>query len=98
MIDYALLCQTIADWRSGRRPTFPPSATPTLPGGAGYGAAQDGSQDGAMEEVDSDLIVVDEYGEAAAPEGYVSPDRTPRTPSEVDSTHVYNHEYRDDDE
>jgi len=93
MIDYALLCQTIADWRSGRRPTFPPSSTPTLPGGDTYSGGAVG--DGSMEEVDSDLIVVDEYGEQqGAPEGYVSPDRTPPTPpAEYDSTMVYGGEY-----
>ena len=32
MIDYAYLCQAIADSRAGRRPTMPPSATPTFPG------------------------------------------------------------------
>ena len=32
MIEYAFLCQTIADWRAGRRPSLPPSATPTISG------------------------------------------------------------------
>jgi hypothetical protein len=36
MIDYELLCQTIEDWRAGRRPSIDLSATPV-----GAGAADD---------------------------------------------------------
>lgn len=40
MIEYALLCQTITDWRAGRRPNLPQSAAPTLvPVGVGTGTA-----------------------------------------------------------
>ena len=85
MIDYTLLCQAIVDWRSGRRPSLPPSSTPTLPAARPEGAA--------MEEVDSDMLEVDEYGaEAAVPQGYTSPDHTPVAPIEYDMPVV------DDDE
>ena len=80
MIDYAILCQAIGDWRSGRRPTLPPSSTPTVPAR---------SESTGMEEVDSDLLVVDEYGEAAVPQGYESPEHTPVAPIEYDSTMSY---------
>jgi hypothetical protein len=36
MIDYELLCQTIEDWRAGRRPSIDLSATPV-----GAGAAEE---------------------------------------------------------
>ena len=87
MIDYVLLCQAIGDWRSGRRPSLPPSSTPTVP------AARTEASGSPMEEVDSDLLVVDEYGEPAAPQGYESPEHTPIAPIELD-TPVYD----DDDE
>jgi hypothetical protein len=82
MIDYALMCQAISDWRSGRRPSLPPSSTPTLPAARPEGLS--------MEEVDSDMLEVDEYGaESAVPEGYESPDHTPIAPIEVDTTIAY---------
>jgi hypothetical protein len=87
MIDYYQLCQAIADWRSGRRPTLPPSSTPTQPARG---------ESTGMEEVDSDLLVVDEYAEPAAPEGYTSPDHTPVAPIEQDSTMVYGADYPDE--
>ena len=84
MIDYAILCQAIVDWRSGRRPSLPPSSTPTIP------AAQGAS----MEEVDSDMLEVDEYGDSAVPQGYESPEHTPVAPHELDTAGAY----ADDDE
>jgi hypothetical protein len=80
MIDYALLCQAIGDWRSGRRPTLPPSSTPTVPAR---------SESTGMEEVDSDLLVVDEYGESAVPQGYQSPEHTPVAGIEYDAAQSY---------
>ena len=80
MLDYALLVQAIGDWRSGRRPTLPPSSTPTVPAR---------SESTGMEEVDSDLLVVDEYGESAAPQGYESPEHTPVAGIEVDAAQSY---------
>lgn len=44
MIDYELLCQTIEDWRAGRRPSIDLSATPV-----GAGAAEDYAE---VEEAD----------------------------------------------
>lgn len=76
MIDYAILCQAIGDWKGGRRPTLPPSSTPTVPARA---------ESTGMEEVDSDLLVVDEYGESAVPQGYESPEHTPVAPIEYDA-------------
>jgi hypothetical protein len=84
MIDYAILCQAIDNWRSGRRPSLPPSSTPTVP------AAQGAS----MEEVDSDMLEVDEYGESAVPQGYESPEHTPVAPLDLGTPGAYS----DDDE
>jgi hypothetical protein len=55
MIDYELLCQTIEDWRAGRRPSIDLSATPV-----GAGAAED------YAEVDADQGY-DDQGEYADP-------------------------------
>lgn len=85
MIDYAILCQAIGDWRAGRRPTLPPSSTPTLPASASA-TVPEGPYE---EEVDSEMLVVDEYSESGAPEGYESPDHTPVAPIEHEPTMSY---------
>ena len=90
MIDYVILCQAIGDWRSGRRPSLPPSSTPTLPAARAEGLA--------MEEVDSEMLEVDDPSEAAVPEGYESPEHTPVAPIEIDSTIAYGSETDDDDD
>lgn len=67
MIDYAFLCQAIDDWRAGRRPQLPPSATPTIPGSGVtstapielYGDAPD-DVEVATEDADSELVDVEE--------------------------------------
>ncbi len=64
MIEYALLCQTIADWRAGRRPVLPspspsPSATPTHVAAGGTAPIDVGSLGG--EDEDAEVL---EAGEA----------------------------------
>lgn len=73
MIDYAFLCQAIDDWRAGRRPQIPPSATPTMPGsGVTSTAPLELYPVAAPEEIemapdaDSDLIDVEDPIEAEA--------------------------------
>lgn len=64
MIDYELLCQTIEDWRAGRRPSIDLSATPV-----GAGAAEE-------YEVEAEQAY-DDQGQYADPsqsyEGYEQP-------------------------
>jgi hypothetical protein len=58
MIDYNVLCQTIEDWKAGRRPSAPiPGPTPAAPSAA-------------YEQVDSGLVMMDgEGGYAPAADG-----------------------------
>lgn len=102
MIDYAYLCQAIADSRAGRRPTMPPSATPTLPGSGVSSTAPielypSESTDAAPEEtddVDSDLVEVDEPIDAAGEVDQAMADAgltdaAGEAPPDYDSTMVY---------
>jgi hypothetical protein len=73
MIDYAFLCQAIDDWRAGRRPQLPPSATPTIPGIGVTSTAPielyaDAPEDVevAADEGESDLVDVEEPMESDA--------------------------------
>lgn len=101
MIDYAYLCQTIVDWRAGRRPSMPPSATPTLPGSGVTSTApieldpQAASEAPLDEDLDSDLVEVDEQVDTAAEDDVEAPsegddlDIAPEVPPDYDSTMVY---------
>lgn len=67
MIDYAFLCQAIDDWRAGRRPQIPQSATPTMPGSGVTSTAPlelypdaPAEVEMAADEAESDLIDVEE--------------------------------------
>jgi hypothetical protein len=99
MIDYGYLCQAIVDWRAGRRPTMPPSATPTLAAAAGGTAPIELYPSGAPveatseEDVDSDMMEVEEQYDAAANEEVATDvedlDAAAEPPPDYDSTMVY---------
>ncbi|MBK6916857.1 MAG: hypothetical protein IPH07_05615 [Deltaproteobacteria bacterium] len=98
MIDYAILCQTIADWQAGRRPSvILPSSTPTLPQpmvAAPLATDDEPSTELSAEDYDDDAQA---YG---VPTYDAGPGGTPREaipveggwstpPADVDSTMVY---------
>jgi hypothetical protein len=101
MIEYALLCQTITDWRAGRRPTLPQSAAPTMVAtGAAGGTApiaiasleDDGSEviDAGDADIEDDSMYAtsDELDtEVPVDEEYAPADAGP--PPDYDSTMVY---------
>ncbi|HWB75242.1 MAG TPA: hypothetical protein VG755_09805 [Nannocystaceae bacterium] len=96
MIEYALLCQTIADWRAGRRPVLPPSSSPTLqPSGGTAPIVLTPTDEEDAEvidagEADIDDAMVAESDEADVPvdDGYGdAPHDAP--PPDYDSTMVY---------
>jgi hypothetical protein len=99
MIDYGFLCQAITDWRAGRRPQMPPSATPTLSGSAAGGTApielypSGAPVEAAPEEdIDSDMMEVEEQYDAAADETAAEVDdleAPAEPPPDYDSTMVY---------
>ncbi|MCX4244584.1 hypothetical protein [Paraliomyxa miuraensis] len=60
MIDYEVLCQTIEDWRAGRRPSIDLSSTPAA--GQGYEAEAGGYEQGQYEEA--------QYEDAQYEQGY----------------------------
>jgi hypothetical protein len=92
MIEYALLCQTIADWRAGRRPVLPPSSSPTLQGASSNAAPPSPSDDDAeMIEGDpeiDDALVESDSSPLDLDQGYG--DAPPAdAPPDYDSTMVY---------
>ncbi|MFO0637492.1 MAG: hypothetical protein U0168_32105 [Nannocystaceae bacterium] len=95
MIDYAILCQSISDWRAGRRPTaIPQSSTPTLPRAAHETPVAPVHEEAAVsEEYDAvESVEVDtgyeEAMEAVAEEEVEQPE-LPTAPAEFDATMVY---------
>lgn len=98
MIDYAILCQTIGDWRAGRRPSvILPSSTPTQP--QPLVAAPVATDDEPSTELSAEAFEeADGYG---VPSYDAGPGGTPRegvpieggwsagAPADVDSTMVY---------
>jgi hypothetical protein len=98
MIDYGYLCQAIVDWRAGRRPTMPPSATPTLSGAGGTAPIELHSSGAPVEataedDVDSDMMEVEEQYDAPASEEVAAEvddlGATGEPPPDYDSTMVY---------
>lgn len=99
MIDYAILCQSISDWRAGRRPTaIPQSSTPTLPRTAveapiAYEHADADAEGAVSEEFDAvESVEVDTgYEESmdAVAEDEVEQPELPTAPADVDATMVY---------
>ena len=97
MIEYALLCQTIADWRAGRRPVLPQSSSPTLQPSTGTApivltpsAEEDDAEVIDAGDADLDDAMVAESDEADVPvdDGYGdAPQDAP--PPDYDSTMVY---------
>jgi hypothetical protein len=101
MIDYAYLCQAIADSRAGRRPTMPPSATPTLSGSGVTSTApielypEVAAEMSAEVDMDSEVLDVEDQqdvpldgnaeSEAVDPGG----EPTAEPPPDYDATMVY---------
>lgn len=93
MIDYAVLCQTLADWRAGRRPSLPPSATPTMPG-SGTAPISIAPSGAPHESGDSGLLLVDDALEVGLEESSAPIDTDDLEASDdaappVDATMVY---------
>lgn len=105
MIEYALLCQTIADWRAGRRPVLPPSSSPTLQaagaptvqaaGGTAPIVLTPGAEDDDAEMIDAGDADMDDAMVAESDEADVPVDdgyaEAPQDapPPDYDSTMVY---------
>jgi hypothetical protein len=97
MIEYALLCQTIADWRAGRRPVLPQSSSPTLQGGGGTApivltptSDDDDAEviDAGDADIDDGLVTESDEADVPVDDGYgTAPQDAP--PPDYDSTMVY---------
>lgn len=80
MIDYELLCQTIEDWRAGRRPSIDLSPTPAVAGAAeeyaevdadpAYEGAYEGGYDDQGQYVDPNQAYEGGYDDGSEPQGY----------------------------
>lgn len=104
MIDYAYLCQAIADSRAGRRPTMPPSAIPTLPGSGVTSTApielypEVAAEMSAEVDMDSEVLDVEDQqdvpldGDAGSEEASAldaGGDPSAEPPPDYDATMVY---------